>query len=49
MQTLGGIMKHWRIWLLGAAVMLAGCGTMGGAMEGAGQDLQRAGEWLRNK
>lgn len=42
-------MKHWRIWFLSSVMLLAGCGTMGGAMEGAGQDLQRAGEWLRNK
>ena len=31
------------------AVAASGCGTLGGAMEGAGQDLQRAGEYLRNR
>jgi predicted small secreted protein len=30
-------------------VAVTGCGTLGGAMEGAGQDLQRAGEYLRNR
>ena len=29
------------------AVMLAGCGTLGGAVSGAGDDLKRAGEWIR--
>lgn len=31
------------------SVAATGCGTLGGAMEGAGQDLQRAGEYLRNR
>jgi predicted small secreted protein len=30
-------------------VTLAGCGTVGGAVSGAGTDLQRAGEWIKNK
>lgn len=28
---------------------LAGCGTLGGAMQGAGEDLQKAGEWVRSR
>jgi predicted small secreted protein len=31
------------------ALLLAGCGTLGGAVSGAGDDLQRAGEWIRSK
>lgn len=31
------------------AVMLAGCGTVGGAISGAGQDLTKAGEWIRDR
>jgi predicted small secreted protein len=30
-------------------VALTGCGTVGGAVSGAGTDLQRAGEWIKNK
>lgn len=26
-----------------------GCGTLGGAMQGAGEDLQKAGEWVRTR
>jgi len=29
--------------------VLVGCGTVGGAISGAGQDLSRAGEWIRNQ
>ena len=29
--------------------MLAACGTVGGAVSGAGQDLSKAGEWIRSK
>jgi predicted small secreted protein len=28
-------------------VVLTGCGTLGGAMSGAGDDLNRAGEYIR--
>lgn len=36
--------------LLVAVVMtLTGCGTVGGAVSGAGTDLQKAGEWIKNK
>jgi predicted small secreted protein len=28
---------------------LAGCGTVGGAVSGAGEDLSKAGEWIRSR
>jgi predicted small secreted protein len=31
------------------SLMLTGCGTIGGAVSGAGQDLSKAGEWIRNR
>ena len=30
-------------------IVMTGCGTVGGAMSGAGTDLQKAGEWIRNR
>jgi len=30
-------------------ITVSGCGTMGGAVSGAGQDLLRAGEWIRSR
>ena len=30
-------------------ITMSGCGTMGGAVSGAGQDLSRAGEWIRSR
>jgi len=30
-------------------ITVSGCGTMGGAVSGAGQDLSRAGEWIRTR
>jgi len=32
-----------------SVAMLTACGTVGGAVSGAGQDLTRAGEWIRNR
>lgn len=29
--------------------VLTGCGTVGGAVSGAGQDLQKAGNWIKDK
>ncbi len=29
------------------ATMLSACGTMGGMVEGAGKDLQKAGKWIK--
>ncbi len=31
------------------ALSLTACGTVGGAVSGAGQDLSKAGEWIRNR
>lgn len=28
--------------------LLTGCGTIGGAVDGAGDDLNRAGKWIEN-
>lgn len=29
--------------------VLTACGTVGGAVSGAGQDLSKAGEWIRSR
>ena len=31
------------------AVSITGCGTVGGAVSGAGNDLQRAGDWIKSR
>lgn len=31
------------------SISLVGCGTLGGAVQGAGEDLQKAGGWIRSK
>ena len=31
------------------AAVLTACGTVGGAVSGAGTDLTRAGEWIRSR
>jgi predicted small secreted protein len=31
------------------AALLTGCGTLGGAVSGMGEDLQKAGDWIREK
>lgn len=31
------------------SITLTACGTVGGAVSGAGQDLSKAGEWIRNR
>jgi predicted small secreted protein len=31
------------------SLALTGCGTVGGAISGAGEDLSKAGEWLKNR
>lgn len=33
--------------ILLVSTILTGCGTLGGAVSGAGEDLQRAGEWIK--
>jgi hypothetical protein len=30
-------------------MMLTACGTVGGAVSGAGQDLSKAGDWIKNR
>jgi predicted small secreted protein len=46
-------MKLLKSVIIGAVVavsaVLSGCGTVGGAVQGAGEDLSRAGEWIRNR
>jgi predicted small secreted protein len=32
-----------------AMAVLTGCGTAGGLVSGAGEDLKKAGEWIKNK
>lgn len=31
------------------AMFLTACGTVGGAVSGAGTDLSRAGEWIKSR
>lgn len=31
------------------SIALTGCGTLGGAVSGVGEDLSRAGEWIKNR
>ncbi len=40
-------MKTLSVFML--VVALTGCGTVGGAISGAGKDLGRAGEWIQSK
>ena len=40
-------MKH--VLSVLVSLTLIGCGTVGGAVSGAGQDLSKAGEWIRNR
>jgi predicted small secreted protein len=30
-------------------LVMAGCGTLGGAVSGAGKDLSKAGDWIQSK
>ena len=41
-------MKH-VIFVVLVSTMLVGCGTIGGAVSGAGSDLNKAGEWIKSK
>jgi len=41
-------MKH-LIFVMLVSTILVGCGTIGGAVSGAGQDLTKAGEWIQSK
>ena len=42
MKTLIGLL------LAISIAMLTGCGTAGGLVSGLGQDLSKAGEWIKN-
>jgi predicted small secreted protein len=35
--------------ILVLATVLTACGTVGGAVSGAGSDLNRAGEWIKTR
>ena len=35
--------------ILMVSVMLTGCGTVGGAVSGAGADLSKVGEWIKQR
>lgn len=37
------------LFLILSTLLLTACGTLGGAVQGAGEDLSRAGEWIRSK
>ena len=45
-------MKHTRFviaMLALATAMLTGCGTVGGAVGGMGEDLTKAGNWIKSR
>ncbi len=46
-NLLGEAMKHLVAVFLVACI--TGCGTIGGAVSGAGSDLSKAGEWIKSK
>lgn len=37
------------LFLILSTALLTACGTLGGAVQGAGEDLSRAGDWIRSK
>ena len=37
------------ISILAMTVMLSACGTLGGAVQGAGDDLKTVGGWIKGK
>ena len=46
------IHERWDMKVFGIVLMslaLAACGTVGGAVSGAGKDLTRAGEWIQSR
>ncbi|CAB4133485.1 hypothetical protein UFOVP257_216 [uncultured Caudovirales phage] len=44
-------MKDVLMVILAVAVvfLMTACGTVGGAVSGAGSDLQKAGDWIKSK
>jgi predicted small secreted protein len=35
--------------MIAVVLSLSACGTLGGAISGAGEDLNRAGQWIKNR
>jgi predicted small secreted protein len=42
-------MKGSFVLVFTVAALLSACGTLGGAVSGAGQDLSKAGDWIKSK
>ena len=42
-------MKSSFVVVFTVAALLTACGTIGGAVSGAGQDLSKAGDWIKSK
>lgn len=42
-------MKGSLVLVIMVAALLSACGTLGGAISGAGQDLSKAGDWIKSK
>ena len=38
-----------KLVILVMAIALTGCGTVGGAVGGAGEDLRKAGDWIKSR
>lgn len=38
-----------RLTIIYVVFVVAGCGTVGGTLSGAGTDLQRAGDWIKTR
>jgi predicted small secreted protein len=44
------VMKKIRLFILCATALVnTACGTIGGALSGAGDDLRKAGEWIKTR
>lgn len=41
--------KFLHLFIILSVGALAGCNTLGGMLSGAGQDLSKAGEWVKSK
>lgn len=46
-NSLGDTMK--KLFLILMVAVLTGCGTIGGTVSGAGDDLKKAGEWIKSR
>jgi len=38
-----------KVLIVLAAAVLTGCGTLGGAVNGVGEDLSKVGTWIKNR